>query len=150
MRNYTKILAWQKADDLTVAVYEATKAFPKEEAYALTSQLRRAAYSVPANITEGSARESQKDYLHFLYIARGSLNETRYFLHLSKRLGYLSNADHDRLAAQAEEAMRTLSGLIKSVESEAGVLGRVAARASSLLVLSVLALTSLRSVVCRL
>ena len=71
MRDYTKIVTWQKADDLTVAVYELTRHFPKDELYALTSQLRRAAYSVPANIVEGSSRESKKDYLHFLHIARG-------------------------------------------------------------------------------
>ncbi len=65
MRDYTKIQAWQKADDLTVAVYEETKVFPKDEVYALTSQLRRAAYSVPANITEDASRSSQKDYLHY-------------------------------------------------------------------------------------
>src|SRR5438045_9157048 len=69
MRDYTKIEAWKLADDLTVAVYECTRSFPKEEVYGLTSQLRRASYSVPANIVEGSSRESKKDYLHFLYIA---------------------------------------------------------------------------------
>lgn len=79
MRDYTKILAWQKADDLTVAVYEASKPFPKAELYALTSQVRRAAYSVAANIVEGAARESKKDYLHFLIIGRGSLAETRVY-----------------------------------------------------------------------
>jgi four helix bundle protein len=118
MRDYTRILAWQKADDLTVAVYEGTRTFPREETYALTSQLRRAAYSVPANIVEGSSRASKKDYLHFLYIARGSLNETRYFLHLSRRLGYLSDSVHSQLGAQAEETARTLTGLIKAVEKE--------------------------------
>jgi four helix bundle protein len=61
MRDYTKIAAWQLADDLTVAIYERTRSFPKEEMYGLTSQLRRASYSVPANIVEGSARESKKD-----------------------------------------------------------------------------------------
>lgn len=66
MRNYNNILAWRKSDDLTVAIYEATHSFPKEEAYSLTSQIRRAAYSVPANIAEGASRNSQKDYLHFL------------------------------------------------------------------------------------
>ena len=71
MRDYTKIDAWRLADDLTVAVYERTRSFPKEEMYGLTSQLRRASYSVPANIVEGASRESKKDYLHFLYIARG-------------------------------------------------------------------------------
>src|SRR5207249_3664946 len=75
MRDYTKIKAWRLADDLTVAVYERTRSFPKEEMYGLTSQLRRASYSVPANIVEGASRESKKDYLHFLYIARGSLSE---------------------------------------------------------------------------
>jgi four helix bundle protein len=71
MRDYTKIEAWRLADDLTVAVYERTRSFPREEIYGLTSQMRRAAFSIPANIVEGASRESKKDYLHFLYIARG-------------------------------------------------------------------------------
>ena len=66
MRDYTKIEAWRLADDFTVAVYEKSRIFPREEIYGLTSQLRRASFSVPANIVEGSARESKKDYLHFL------------------------------------------------------------------------------------
>lgn len=119
MRDYTKILSWQKADDLTVAVYEATKGFPKDEAYALTSQLRRAAYSVPANIVEGSARETKPDYLHFLQIARASLAEAQYFIHLAKRLNYLTQDRHDALRSRVEEVARTLAGLIKSVQSEA-------------------------------
>jgi four helix bundle protein len=86
MRDYTKIEAWRLADDLTVVVYERTRSFPREEIYGLTSQLRRAAYSVPANIVEGASRESKKDYLHFLYIARGSLSETQYFIHLARQL----------------------------------------------------------------
>jgi four helix bundle protein len=65
MRDYTKIEAWKLVDDLTVKVYERTRSFPREEIYGLTSQLRRAAYSVPANIAEGSARGTQRDYLHF-------------------------------------------------------------------------------------
>src|SRR5216117_240231 len=102
MRDYTKIKAWRLADDLTVAVYERTRSFPKGEMYGLTSQLRRASYSVPANIVEGSSRESKKDYLHFLYIARGSLSETQYFIHLSRRLGYLSEEDATELDAQTK------------------------------------------------
>ena len=82
MRDYTKIEAWKLADDLTVLIYQITKAFPKEELYGLTSQLRRAAASVPANIAEGSARGTNKDYLHFLFIARASLTEAHYFVHL--------------------------------------------------------------------
>src|ERR1044071_3368199 len=97
MRDYTKIEAWRLADDLTVAVYEGTRSFPREEIYGLTSQLRRACCSVPANIVEGSSRESKKDYLHFLYIARGSLSETQYFIHLARRLGYLDATGAARL-----------------------------------------------------
>ena len=119
MRNYNNILAWQKSDDLVVSIYESTRTFPKEEIYSLTSQIRRAAYSVPANIAEGASRSSQKDYLHFLFIARGSLAETTYFLHLSRRLGYLSDELHCRLAEQADEASRVLTGLIGAVEKEA-------------------------------
>ena len=92
MRDYTKIEAWKLADDLTVAVYEVTRSFPREEIYGLVSQIRRAAYSVPANIAEGSARGTQRDYLHFLYIARGSLTETQYFIHLAHRLHYLTGS----------------------------------------------------------
>lgn len=124
MRDYTKILAWQKADDLTVAVYGATRGFPKEEIYSLTNQLRRAVYSVPANIVEGSSRESLKDYLHFLHVARGSLSETRYFIHLAGRLGYLNGNEQRFLTAASEETLRVLAGLIRSVEKEAGVLRR--------------------------
>ncbi len=118
MRDYHKIQAWQQADDLTVAVYQATRSYPKDEIYALTSQLRRAAYSVPANIVEGAARSSKKDYLHFLHIARASLAETHYFLHLSHRLGYLNESRHKLLTEQAETAARVLAGLIRAVEIE--------------------------------
>ncbi len=124
MRDYTKILAWQKADDLTVAVYEATRAFPKEELYALTNQIRRSAYSVPANIVEGATRGTLKDYLHFLHIARGSLTETRYFLHLAGRLNYLAVAQQNPLVESAEETLRVLAGLIRSVEKEAGLVSQ--------------------------
>jgi four helix bundle protein len=137
VRDYTKIKAWQLADDLTVAVYAATKAFPREELYALTSQLRRAAYSVPANITEGASRKTKKDYLHFLYIARGSLNEAHYFVHLSKRLHYLGEEEQRVLAAQAEEVSRTLTGLIRAVEKETNGLSRAVAKMTSLIVLSI-------------
>jgi len=118
MRDYRKILAWQKSDDLTVAIYEATSSFPKEEMYSLTNQIRRAATSVPANIAEGASRNTQKDYLHFLYIARGSLAETAYFVHLSWRLKYVTDEVHSRLAEQTDKASRVLTGLIHSVEKE--------------------------------
>lgn len=118
MRDYTKIIAWQKADDLVLAIYETTGSFPREEIYAITSQVRKAAYSVPSNIAEGASRNSKKDYLHFLYIARGSLAELGYFIHLTQRLGYLTGLAHERLVVQVTETSRTLYGLIKAVERE--------------------------------
>src|SRR5215211_2190264 len=120
MRDYTKIEAWRLADDLTVAVYERAQSFPKEEIYGLTSQLRRASYSVPANIVEGASRESKKDYLHFLYIARGSLSETQYFIHLARRRNYLSSEETDTLHEQTKVMFGCLHGLIRAVEKEAG------------------------------
>jgi four helix bundle protein len=132
VRDYTKIKAWQLADDLTVAIYERTRSFPREEVYGLTSQLRRASYSVPANIVEGASRESKRDYLHFLYIARGSLSETQYFIHLARRLRYLSDEDADTLHKQTKFVFACLHGLIRSVEKEAGKLSKVIATVTSL------------------
>jgi four helix bundle protein len=106
-------------DDLTVSIYDATKTFPREELYGLTSQLRRAASSTAANIVEGSARASQKDYLHFLQIARASLAETHYFIHLAARLGYLNDAGKERLTGQANQTFACLHGLMQCVEREA-------------------------------
>jgi four helix bundle protein len=103
-----------------VAIYAQTRSFPKEELYGLTSQLRRAAYSVPADIAEGSSRESKRDYLHFLHISRGSWSEAQYFIHLAQRLGYLSPVDSQRLVAQTRTAFACLHGLIKAVERESG------------------------------
>src|SRR5882672_10937121 len=135
MRDYTKIEAWKLADDLTVAIYERTRTFPREEIYGLTSQIRRAAYSVPANIAEGSSRESKRDYLHFLYIARGSLTEAQYFFHLAHRLGYLAITDANTIDAQTRTTFACLHGLIRAVEKESGKLTRVAAAITSLQVL---------------
>ena len=118
MRDYTKIEAWKMADDLAVAIYSGTNSFPREEIFGLTAQIRRAAYSVAANIAEGSARGTTKDYLHFLYIARGSLTETQYFAHLASRLKYLSETDHKILAQKIKSAFARLHGLIKVVENE--------------------------------
>ena len=118
MRDYTKIKAWKLADDFAVSVYKATKQFPKEELYGLTSQLRRAASSVAANIVEGSARQSLKDYLHFLQIARASLSEAQYFLHLATRLEYFSESDSNELALQCKRVFACLHGLMNAVRKE--------------------------------
>ncbi len=124
MRDYRKIRAWQEADDLTVAVYQQTKRFPKEELYGLTSQIRRAAYSVPSNIAEGSARGTNKDYLHFLHIARASLTEVQYFVHLSGRLDYLGEEDQLAVEAQIKSVFVRLHGLIQAVSKETGIFGK--------------------------
>lgn len=118
MRDFKKIKAYQLADDLCILTYQMTQSFPQSELYGLTSQIRRAAVSVVANITEGASRQTIKDYLHFLYIARGSLAELQYLISLSERLGY---APHDKvtgIVAQADETARTLFGLIQAVALE--------------------------------
>jgi four helix bundle protein len=100
--------------------------------------LGRAAYSVPANIAEAASRESKKDYRHFLYIARGSLSETQYFIHLAGRLGYLSSDQADNLRWQTKTTFACLHGLIKAVEKEAGKLSKLVATARSLILIGVM------------
>ena len=117
-RDFRKIRAWQLADDLTIEVYKATQSFPKHELYGLTSQLRRAASSVPANIAEGAARGHKKEYVQFLNIARGSLAETDYFLHLAQRLEYLRAEDHGNIVAMLNQTAGVLYGLLESVKKE--------------------------------
>ena len=109
---------WQLADDLAVMVYQMTKVFPKTELYGLTIQMRRAAVSVPANITEGAARRGQQEFLQFLYIASSSLSELGYFIHLSKNLGYLMNGHLEQVTARHKETARTLQGLISKIERD--------------------------------
>lgn len=118
MRDYKNIKAYQLAHRLVLDIYKATKDFPKDELYGLTSQLRRAAVSVPANIVEGASRQHKRDYLNFLYISRGSLAEAGYLLELSNNLSYLTNADYKRLEASRVEVSKTLYGLITSVAKE--------------------------------
>ena len=115
-RDYTKIKAWQKADELALLVYKATKEFPKSEIWGLTSQMRRAAVSVPANIVEGSARRNRKEYLQFLYIAMSSLAELSYYIKFTKELGYLDTNRYEELWAKAQEGLRILQGLISYIE----------------------------------
>jgi four helix bundle protein len=117
-RDFKNIKAWQYADDLAVLTYSKTKSFPKEELYGITSQLRRAVVSVPANIAEGAGREHKREYLNFLYIARGSIAETEYLLHLANRLKYLQDSDYKKLEETRKETAKTLQGLINSVKKE--------------------------------
>src|SRR6266496_1291262 len=90
MMPYERLHAWKACDDLTVAVYKATDAFPRHELYGLTSQARRAAFSSAANIAEGSAKRGPREFRRYLDISIGSLSEVAYALHVAKRLEYLS------------------------------------------------------------
>ena len=94
MHDHTRLRAFELADEVVVLVYQTTAGFPKEELFGLTSQIRRAAVSVPSYIVEVCARDSEADYLRFLNIAFGSLRELHYQLNLSKRLGFLPNRMH--------------------------------------------------------
>jgi len=118
VRDFRNIIAWQKADDLVVHIYELTESFPKSENYGLTSQMRRAAVSVAANIVEGSARATLKDYIHFLFIAKSSLVEVEYYLHLCHRLGHLNSDNYHRATQMQKEAARVLQGLIQHIERQ--------------------------------
>ncbi len=99
-------------------VYRTTRAFPKEEMFGLTSQMRRAAVSVAANIVEGCARRTQKDYVQFLNVAFGSLREVGYFLNLASRLEYVKDPATKELSERYEETSRVLFGLIRSLTTE--------------------------------
>lgn len=118
MRDYRKIKAWELGDNLAVQIYTHTKRFPKDELYALTSQIRRAAYSVPANIAEGAGRRTVRDFLRFMDVAKGSINEVQYFVHLASRLNYLSAVDAKTLMEASEEVAKCLAGYIKAVETD--------------------------------
>lgn len=118
MRDYKKIKAFQLGDNLVIEIYKLTQKFPKEELYGLTSQLRRASVSIPTNIAEGASRQHKKDYLNFLYIARGSLSETEYLLRLANRLGYLGDQDFEKTDVLVRDVAKTMHGLINSVSNE--------------------------------
>lgn len=113
-KKYSDLLVWQKSHSLVLDVYKMTKQFPKEEIFGLTSQLRRAVISIPANIAEGFARTGIKDKLRFYNIAAGSLNEVNYFLILSQDLGYAPISD---LIERTNEIGRMINGYTKTMKS---------------------------------
>jgi len=119
MRDHRKLRAFELADSLAVAVYRATRSFPSEEVFGLTSQLRRAVVSSASNIVEGCARSSSTEYVRFLYIAYGSSMETQYQLSLAHRLGYISDEEHDVIASLAVETSKVLNGLIRALKGRA-------------------------------
>ncbi len=111
MQDFRKLAVWQKAHELTLAVYRTTKTFPRDEAYGITSQVRRSAASIPANLAEGRCRRSDRDFRRFVGIAIASAGETEYHLLLSRDLGYIEEPQYQELAIRVEEVKRMLSGL---------------------------------------
>lgn len=117
MQNYKDLKVWEKAHFFTSGVYECTSAFPKEELYSLTNQLRRPASSIPADIAEGCGKNSNQEFVHFLNIASGSANESEYFLIPSKDLNYLNENTYNTLFNIINEVKGMLIALINKVRS---------------------------------
>lgn len=119
MQRYRDLDVWKRSHALVVRIYQLTKSFPDEERFGLTSQLRRAAVSVPANIAEGSKRKTNQDFARFLNIAEGSLSEADYLLLCSKDLGYLPDLALEPIAKEVDEISRMLYRLRMKVDQEA-------------------------------
>jgi four helix bundle protein len=114
-QHYPELKVWQRSMDLVVEVYALTRAFPPDELFGLTSQLRRAAVSVPASIAEGQGRFHRGDFLHHLSMARGSLTESETHLLIASRLGYITDEAVTPGWALCQDVGRLLNGLIRSL-----------------------------------
>ena len=118
MKTFRDLLVWHKAHALVMNTYRLTQRFPSEERYGLTSQMRRAAVSIAANITEGHQRKSKHEFLRFLDMAHGSLDELKYYFVLTSDLEYLDTSDGHQQTALAEQVGKMLSGLKSHVRRE--------------------------------
>jgi len=118
MQNFRDLKVWQKAHALVLAVYAATADFPAAERFGLTSQMRRAAASISANIAEGCVRSTDRDFANFLHTAMGSASEVEYFVLLARDLKLLDGSTHDALTADLEEIKRMLTGLIARLRAD--------------------------------
>jgi four helix bundle protein len=117
MRDHTKLKAFNLADNIAVLIYRITAKFPKEEQYGISSQMRRAAVSVPSNIVEGCTRPTQAEFLRYLTIAFGSLRELRYQVSLASRLGYIVDQDYTLAETNLIETEKVLNDLIQAVKA---------------------------------
>jgi len=118
MKDFRQLKVWEKSHQLALAIYKATKGFPKEELYGLTSQIRRASMSIPTNIAEGCGRNTDKEFARFLQIAMGSASETEYQLLLSYDLEILTKAQYDKLNTDVTEIKRMLASLLKTLRAD--------------------------------
>jgi four helix bundle protein len=116
VKDFKELKVWAKAHQLTLHVYTVTRDFPRQEVYGLTSQMRRAAVSIAANIAEGCGRRSDGELTRFLQIARGSASELEYHLLLAKDVGFLAEQEHTRIEATLVEVQRMLTGLVQRVQ----------------------------------
>jgi four helix bundle protein len=119
MRDFRKLKVWNKAHELTLAVYKATRNYPKEELFGLTSQIRRSCESIPANIAEGCGRSGAAELARFLNIALGSASELEYHLLLSRDLNLLDAKAYEPLAAGTVELKRMLTSLVQQLNGGA-------------------------------
>lgn len=116
MKNFKKLLVWQKGISLVKDIYRVSKDFPKDELYGLTSQMRRCSISIPSNIAEGSGQGTDKSFSHFLDISQGSSFELETQLIIAFELGYLSESDFNRLNSDLDEIQKMIAGLQKSIK----------------------------------
>ena len=124
MQDFKKLSVWQKSHTLTLQVYSVTATFPKHEIFGLTSQMRRAAASIPANIAEGSCRGGSREFARYLQVAVGSAGELEYHLLLAADLMFLKRDESKQLELQVTEVKRMLTGLIRRVGMGGQAVGR--------------------------
>jgi four helix bundle protein len=115
---YKDLQVWKVSMDIVTKVYKLTDKFPRSEVYGLTNQLRRCSVSIPSNIAEGSGRKNIKEYIHFLYISKGSLLELETQLEISKRIGYLTEIDTEALSQQIKYINSMLANLIHVLQKK--------------------------------
>jgi four helix bundle protein len=120
VRHYRELIVWQKAMDLVMKVYEASECFPQRELFGLTNQLRRSAVSIASNIAEGQGRNTTAEFLRFLSIARGSLQELETQVLIACRLRYMETVVEQALIGRTDEISRLISGLTRSLSQGAG------------------------------
>jgi len=118
LQSFANLKVWEKAHALALDVYRITKAFPRDELFGLTSQMRRACVSVGANIAEGACRKGDSEFGRFLYMAMGSASEVEYYLLLAHDLELLKTSDYDRLSAEVTVVKRMLASLIRKLKAE--------------------------------
>lgn len=118
MKDFRQLKVWERSHQLALTIYKATKEFPKEELYGLTSQIRRSSMSIPTNIAEGCGRFTDADFARFLQIAMGSASETEYQLILAHDLEFLPNDSYEKLRNDVEEVKRMLASLLKTIRTD--------------------------------